>query len=234
MKRGNEGEGGRPLGSTEADTTGEHVLRPLDVAAGDAVSVYTPAGDVSVERGPVATLRLSTPAAAADVGVETAIRDTDLQLTVERATGVDTPVDVHLELPTGVALGSASTGRGDVVVQGVCGSPAIESDAGHVTVEGTDCVDTVRTNDGDATISLTELPDDGVVEVVDGDLALELAAPLDATLDIVARDGAISTPTEAFDEVALEDTERFRGTFGDGDAWLTAKTGDGDVTIELT
>lgn len=233
MKRGSDGGGWSPLGNSDAEATGEHVLRPLDVAAGDAVSVYTPAGDVSVERGQIASLRLSTSAEAPDVDVATT-RAAGLEVTVERASGVDSPVDVHLELPTGVALGSASTGHGDVTVQGVCGSPAIESDAGHVTVEGTDSVDTVRTNHGDATISLTALPDDGVVEVVNGDLCLELTAPLDATLDVVARDGAISTPTDAFDEIALEDTERFRGTFGDGDAWLTAKTGDGDVTIELT
>jgi hypothetical protein len=232
MDGGNDGGGPRTFGSADADLAGEHVLRPLDVAAGNAVSVYTPAGDVSVERGQVASLRLSTPADAGDIGVETT-RTAGLEVTVERASGVDAPVDLHLELPTGVALGAASTGRGDVTVRDVGGSPAIESDAGHVTVEGTDSVDTVRTNDGDATVSLTDLSDDGVVEVVDGDLCLELVAPLDATLDVVTRDGAISTPTEAFDDIALEDAERFRGTLGDGDAWLTAKTGDGDVTIEL-
>lgn len=207
-------------------------MRPLEVAAGDAVSVHTPNGNISVERGPVATLRLATTAAVSDVNVEVR-RTTDVEIAVERAVGVDEAVDVHLELPAGVALGSASTGRGDVTVRGVDGSPAIESDAGTVTVSGTDSVETVRTNDGDATISLSALSADGVVEVVDGDLSLELTGGVDATVDVVARDGAISTPTGVFDEVAVDETARFRGTLGDGDAWLTAKTGDGDVTIEL-
>lgn len=232
MERGSSREEGDSLGVTDADEPLEHVMRPLDVAAGDSVSVHTPAGHVSVERGPVATLRLSTTAPQSDVGVATN-RGPGLQVAVERSVGVDTSVDVYLELPAGVALGSASTGGGDVTVRGVDGSPAIESESGAVTVTDIDSVDTVRTNEGDVTVALTSLPEDGVVEVVEGDLSLELVPPLDATLDVVARDGDISAPKAAFDDVLLEDSERFRATFGDGDSWLTAKTGDGDVTIDL-
>jgi hypothetical protein len=220
------------LEARTADESLDHVMRPLEVAAGDTVSVHTPSGHVSVERGPVATLRLSTPASQSEVGVATKWT-AGLQVAVERSVGVDAPVDIHLELPAGVSLGAASTGGGDVTVRGVDGSPAIESDAGAVTVTDVESVDTVRTNRGDATVALTSLPEDGVVEVVDGDLSLELGASLDATIDVVAPDGDIAAPTDALDEVSIEEPERFRGTVGDGDSWLTAKACDGDVTIEL-
>lgn len=211
----------------ERASEGEYTTRSLETAPGDCVSVRTPEGDVTVESGDVARLRA---ASRAPFSVTTWREDATLNVAVERDGGSD-PVDVDLELPDERRLGSVSTGDGDVRVQDVDGTPAVETAAGDVRISETAGVEAVWTGNGDVDIAVDTLPCDATVETADGDVTLALAATLDATVELHVRDGEVSRPGGVFDDVEERETTYVRGVLGDGDAWLTAKTGSGDGTV---
>ena len=211
----------------EHASDGEYTTRSLETVSGDCVSVRTPEGDVTVESGDVARLRA---ASRGSFSVTTWREDATLNVAVERG-GRSDPVDVELELPDERRLGSVSTGDGDVRVQDVDGTPAVETAAGDVRISGTAGVVAVWTGDGDADVAVDTLPCDATVETADGDVTLALAATLDATVELHVQDGEVSRPTDVFDGVEERGPAYVRGVLGGGDAWLTAKTGSGDVTV---
>ncbi|MFC3477186.1 DUF4097 family beta strand repeat-containing protein [Halobacterium litoreum] len=203
--------------------------RELSVATNDRVSVHTPDGAVSVERGGDARVA----AASRDpFSIRTWREDGGLNVAVER--DHDRRVYVELTLPAGVSLGSASTGCGAVSVEGVAGTPVVETGRGNVSVRGTDGVAAVRTGSGDVDVSICRLPDHATVETADGDATLTLADDLDATVELSVQGGDVAASPQTFDELAAKSAGYVRGVLGDGDAWLTAKTGGGDGIARRT
>ncbi|WP_232702645.1 DUF4097 family beta strand repeat-containing protein [Halobacterium wangiae] len=207
----------------------DHTTQALETTTGDCVSVRTPEGDVNVEPGESARLHTTSESG---FSVTTWREDATLNVAVER--DGDDAVDVELELPGDCRVGSVSTGSGDVVVRDVDGAPAVETAGGDVRISGTTGVQSVWTGDGDAAVSVATLPRDATVETVDGDVTLALSPTLDATVELHVRDGDVNRPTDVFDDVEEQSTEYVRGVLGDGDRWLTAKTGSGDATVQRT
>jgi len=198
-------------------------VRELDAAPDDRVSVHTPAGAVSVERGETARVRA---ASSESFSVRTWREDGGLNVAVER--DHDRRVHVELTLPPNVSLGSASTGCGAVTVEDVAGTPVVETGRGDVSVRGTDGVSAVRTGGGDVAVAIDRLADHATVETADGDATLTLADDLDATVELSVQDGDVAAPPQTFDELAAKSTGYVRGVLGDGESWLTAKTCGGD------
>jgi len=211
----------------ERASGGDSATQSLETATGDSVSVRTPEGDVTV--GPGERARLHTTSSG-EFSVTTWREGDSLTVAVERD-GDEAPVDVDLELPGDCRVGAVSTGSGDVVVRDVDGTPAVETAAGHVRIAGTAGVESVWTGDGDAEVSVTTLPDDATIETVEGDVALEFAPAVDATVELHVRDGEVGEPAAVFDDVTESSTKYVRGVLGDGDTWLTAKTGSGDASV---
>lgn len=206
----------------------QYTVETLETMAGDCVSVRTPEGNVIVESGDAARLHASS---RASFSVTTWREDTTLHAAVERDEDSD-PVDVELELPDDRRVGAVSTGAGDVLVQNVDGAPAVETATGDIRISETTGVESMWTGDGDVHVSVDTLPSDATVETAAGDVTLGLADSLDATVEVQVRDGEVDGSFGVFDDVTERATEYVQGVLGDGGAWLTAKSGNGDGTVE--
>jgi DUF4097 and DUF4098 domain-containing protein YvlB len=156
--------------------------------------------------------------------------------------------DVRAEsVPDGATLAttdgnvSVSDARGDVRAESRDGDIRVEETAGtlsattvdgDIRVQNPGRVDALRTRDGDVVADVPAAASDAVVASTDGDLLLRLGDDLSAALTARTDDGefAVSGGGSAFN--VRERTEsRLRATVNGGDAAVTARTRDGDVTI---
>ncbi|MFB6068511.1 MAG: DUF4097 family beta strand repeat-containing protein [Halobacterium sp.] len=204
----------------------ETEARRLAAEPGDRVSVHTPAGAVTVGSGEQGRLRASSREPFA---VRTEHADGALRVLVD--TDAEARVDLALALPAGVELDSVATGRGAVAVRDVAGAPVVQTDRGDVDVADTTGLSAVYTGAGDVSVSVPTIRGEATVETASGDATVVLPDGVDATVECSVRGGAVSSPTDCFDEVAQRAPGYLRGVLGDGDAWLTAKTGDGDARL---
>lgn len=156
--------------------------------------------------------------------------------------------DVRAEsVPDGAALVTAD---GDVSVTDARGAVSLESRDGNVRVDGAagavtattadgavrvqnpDRVDTLRTRDGDVVADVPAVAADATVESSDGDLLLRLGDDLSASLTARTLDGEFAVSGGGPGFRVRERTEtRLRAAVNGGDAAVTARTNDGDITI---
>lgn len=169
-------------------------------------------------------------------------------ITVDAKTRAGSRADVTVTVPgnTGFEL---STGNGNVDAAGVQASGAVNVGNGSIVLDGvkghvfgnvgngnitlSDAAGSFNLNVGNGTIGFQgELTPggDSRFNVGNGSVTVELAGSLSVTLDLeVEQDGKVRSDLPV--TVHEQSEWRLVGTIGDGEAALTVRTGNGNITI---
>lgn len=175
-------------------------------------------------------IEVRAPPSVAVDGIRTVDGDVRAESVPDGATLATTDGDVSVTDARGDVR--AESRDGDVHVDGTAGALSATTVDGDIRVREPARVDTLRTRDGDVAADVPAAASDAVVASSDGDLLLRLGDDLSAALVARTDDGEFVVTGGASAFSIRERTEsRLRATVNGGDAAVTARTRDGDVTI---
>lgn len=197
---------------TDGDTLRVRTQKPNVVGVGGGsvdLEVAVP-GSVTVDR-----------VATADGDI--ALRGTGGGTTVESGDGDVTATGVRGAV-------TATTDDGDVAVERATGAVTARTADGDIAIRAPGAIREVRAGDGDVVATVPAVAGTATVRSDDGDVTVSLGDALDATVEVTTGDGDI-TAVGALDEVATSSARRLTGRVGDGSNELLVHADDGSVTL---
>ncbi|MDB9232503.1 DUF4097 family beta strand repeat-containing protein [Halorubrum ezzemoulense] len=215
----------RALGRVSFDELGATVR-----TVGDRLEVTTDEPRVVGFGGGRVDLEIRAPPSVAVDEVRTADGDVRAESVPDGATLGTTDGDVSVTDARGDVR--AESRDGDVLVDGTDGTLSATTVDGEIRARDPARVDALRTRDGDVVADVPAAASDAVVASTDGDLLLRLGDDLSATLTARTDDGEFVVTDGGGAVSVRERTEsRLRAAVNGGDAAVTARTRDGDITI---
>jgi len=239
-----------------AEPYSETAERSFDPGDADELLVRTDSGDVTLSAGDGAavsgTVRKASRSgedALDEVTVEGTVEDGRLTVAPRRPNGNENvTVSLDLSVPEALSVVEASSGNGDIDVDGVGGDGTYGSTNGDVDVTGVDGYVTVEstngdveasevsgldgavTTNGDVTVDVPALRDDATCHSRNGDVTAAVTDDLSAAVTL-ATDNGDATVEGVSMTVESSSEHRIAGTIGEGDHALELSSTNGDVTL---
>ena len=214
------------LGDTdlsEVTVTREVVNGRLDIEAD-----VTEQGGIGTFGGGLESLEVTVPqgTTVSDVSID----DGDLEV-------ADVSGDLTLDVDDGFANVGPVSGSVDATVDdgtvtlGAVDSVTGEVDDGTIEMDESAAIGDFESDDGLLELAVADLDDDVTIRGDDGDITLQLAAELDATVVIDSDDSApVEFDGSLFENVRTSE-KRIRGQMGDGTHEVTIDVDDGAVDV---
>ncbi|MDD1677491.1 MAG: DUF4097 domain-containing protein [Methanomicrobiales archaeon] len=184
------------------------------------------------------------------VRIDGSVRDGTLVL---QTVGTDLPfsgvsVDVDVQVPASVLVGSVSSSNGEVSIRDVTGDVdagsangaiTLVNIAGYVRVTGSNGAIDVRnvtgirgitTSNGAVVAELRNIRSDIAISTANGEIRLAVATDLNATLIATTANGAVTAEGIPMNTTIRERT-RIEGVLGDGSYRVTVSTQNGNIAI---
>jgi hypothetical protein len=129
---------------------------------------------------------------------------------------------------------TADTGDGSITITDAAGSVNLDSGDGSVRLSGR--IEDLRVHTGDGSVSMdviegSAMKSDWSVTTGDGSITLNLPQAFDGEVDVQSGDGSVTVNGASGTSDAGDDRGSFRGRLGAGGRTLTARSGDGSITI---
>lgn len=207
--------------SGDISTEGLNASQRIQVASGDvvvkdakAVSIESVSGDVSVS----GSTRTSVHSASGDLDVVSPKGPVDAQ-TVSGTIVITQASD-------SLRIGSAS---GDVIVEDAPKGIRVESVSGEVRVKGATGVVDLSSASGDIRVRVRGPLKRGSIDSTSGEVWLDLAGGMDASLDV----GSVSGTIDCRVPLTSPNTGRhgLTGTYGRGGSPIQLRSASGDITV---
>jgi hypothetical protein len=131
------------------------------------------------------------------------------------------------DISGGVTL---ETDDGNISVNDVDGTVVAWTDDGDISIRNPGQIKDIQTDDGNVTVEVPKTSDQASVTSNDGDITVQLAESLNATLDARTDDGDINV-TDGIGKVKSVTDTNVEISVGGGKNDLSVETDDGDITI---
>ncbi len=158
-------------------------------------------------------------------------------------------VDLKIEVPRGMKVGTVENSNGPVQVENVPGDVRVQTTNGNLSlinvagfvsartsngrVEVRNCagVDEIRSSNGNIYLDIREMRDDVRVRTSNGSIEALVHSNIDAHIDLTTSNGQVSAAHSNL-RVLVDETTHLQGTLGEGEFELLLETSNGSIEMQ--